>query len=230
MKTILITGANKGIGYEIARELGSRGHKIIISGRDEVRIHQAALELEREGVSVQALVMDVSDIHSIHAARELLSQSVPQLDVLINNAGILLDRDTYLPEISASDWLQTFQTNAFGAFFTAQAFLPMMAEGGRIINMSSSGGQICNGISTWSPAYCISKTALNAITLQLAAALAPRGIAVNAMSPGWVRTDMGGGSADRSVEKGAETAVWLATEADQTLTGKFWMDRKEISW
>lgn len=106
----------------------------------------------------------------------------------------------------------------------------MLRKGSRIINVSSDAGRILQGVSTWAPVYSLSKTTMNAITLQLAAALQPGGIAVNAMCPGWVKTDMGGSGASRSVDKGAETAVWLATEAAQSLTGKFFRDKKEISW
>lgn len=230
MKIALITGANKGIGFEIANQLGSRGFHIIASGRNRERIEKAVAKLQSQNISAEALVMDVSDIESIRSAYKKISGSVKSIDVIVNNAGILLDRNNELLDISTKDYLQTFNTNVFGAFFTVQIFFPLLKNGSRVINMSSSGGQILNGISTWSPVYCMSKTALNAVTLQLAEALKSKNIAVNAMSPGWVRTDMGGSSASRGVEKGAETATWLATEAPANLTGKFFMDKEEISW
>jgi len=112
-------------------------------------------------------------------------------------------------------------------FFVSQTFLPLIPRGGKIINISSGAGSICGGISGYAPLYSASKTAENALTLHLAQALKARGIAVNLVCPGWVRTDMGGPGAARPVEKGAETPVWLATEAPGNLTGKFFRDKKE---
>ena len=229
-KTALITGANKGIGFEAARQLGSKGFHIILSGRDAERVNKAAKKLEDGGVSVQPLIMDVGKLTSIQEAFSELRKTVQSIDVIINNAGILLDENTPLLQISGEDFLQTFSVNAFGAFFTVQTFLPMLRKGSRIINVSSDAGRILQGVSTWAPVYSLSKTTMNAITLQLAAALQPGGIAVNSMCPGWVKTDMGGSGASRSVDKGAETVVWLATETAQSLTGKFFRDKKEISW
>src|SRR5690348_17358102 len=127
--------------------------------------------------------------------------------------------------------VSTFQTNAFGALDVTQAFLPYLkkAAAARVINVSSGYGQL-DGLSANVPSYCLSKFALNGITIMLAEALKEHGIAVNSMCPGWVRTDMSGSSAPRSVEEGADTAVWLATKANQNLTGKFFRDRKEICW
>lgn len=229
-KTTLITGANKGIGFEIARQLGSKGFHVILSGRDAERVNKAAKKLEDEGISVQPLIMDVGKLSGIKEAFSELKKTVQSIDGLINNAGILLDESTPFLQISGEDFLQTFSVNAFGAFFTVQTFLPWLTKGSRVINVSSDAGRILQGISTWAPVYSMSKTTMNAITLQLATALQPKGIAVNAMCPGWVKTDMGGTGASRSVARGAETAVWLATEAAQNLTGKFFRDKKEISW
>jgi NAD(P)-dependent dehydrogenase (short-subunit alcohol dehydrogenase family) len=151
--------------------------------------------------------------------------------VLINNAGVIEDGDDNVLEVSGDIVLRTFTTNALGALRVTQAFVPslMKSEAPRIVNVSSRGGQLSD-MGTWSPAYCISKTALNAVTCQLAAALRDKGIAVNSACPGWVRTDMGGPNATRSVEEGADTIVWLATEAPHTLTGKFFAERQEIPW
>ncbi len=121
-------------------------------------------------------------------------------------------------------------TNAFGAFYTVQKFLPLLKKGSRIINVSSGGGQILKGVSTWAPVYCMSKSTLNVITMQLAEALKGKQIAVNAVCPGWVRTEMGGRGAIRSVHKGAETIVWLATEANGRVSGRFFRNKKEIQW
>jgi len=125
---------------------------------------------------------------------------------------------------------QTILTNSYGPLYVTKSFLQFMQSPGRIIMVSSTGGALSRDVMGWSPAYCVSKTLLNAITLQLAYELRDKNISVNAVCPGWVRTDMGGATAPRSVEKGAETPVWLATEAAQKLTGNFLYDKTEISW
>ena len=147
----------------------------------------------------------------------------------INNAAILLDRDESLSELDLSIVRQTFETNVFGALRVTQAFAPSLRASARprMINVSSGGGQLSEP-STWAPAYCLSKSALNGVTVQVAAALP--NAAVNSVCPGWVRTDMGGTGADRPVAQGADTIVWLALDAPQTLTGKFLRDRTPIPW
>lgn len=150
--------------------------------------------------------------------------------MLINNAAILLDRDVPLLELTPELVLDTMRTNTVGPLLVAQKLRPLLARSAapRIINVSSGGGQLSKGMDGWAPAYCISKTALNAVTCQLANAL-PK-FAVNSVTPGWVRTDMGGAGATRSVEEGAAGIVWLAADAPQELTGKFFRDRKEMPW
>ena len=151
--------------------------------------------------------------------------------MLINNAGIYPDEDVSVLTISREQMVSTFQTNTFGALDMTQAFLPYLKKSAaaRVVNVSSGYGQL-DGLSANVPSYCLSKLALNGVTIMLAATLKEHQIAVNSMCPGWVRTDMGGSGAPRSVQEGADTAVWLATEADQNLTGKFFRDRKEIGW
>ena len=151
-----------------------------------------------------------------------------QLGVLVNNAGIMIDKGNIV-KMPIDALQQTIQTNVYGPIRIIQSLLPLLASGARIINMSSGLGSL-SSMSRYSPAYSISKTMLNAVTRQFASVLAGRNIAVNSVSPGWVRTAMGGQSAPRSVEKGAETVVWLATEAPGTLTGKFLQDKQEIDW
>lgn len=230
MKTALITGASKGIGLEIASELCAKGYHVLLAARNPHAGSEAASRLVRQKYVCTFVPMDVSDSASIREAHRQVSTKIQHLDVIINNAGVMLDHSQSILAVSESLLLSTLQTNAIGALTVVQAFLPLMQRGGRIINVSSSGGQITNGASTFAPAYCISKTTMNAITLQLSSALASEGIAVNAMCPGWVQTEMGGAGAPRSVSQGADTAVWLVTEAPQSLTGKFLRDRKEISW
>ena len=229
-KYALNTGANKGIGFEIARQLGRKGYKIIITTRFSERGEKAVEIIRKEGIDAFFVQMDVTDKTSIREAYRIVCPETRQIDVLINNAGILLKNDNDLLSIPEAYIYQTMQSNAIGALMVTRAFLPMLPEGGRIVMISSGGGSISEGISTWAPVYCISKTTLNAITLQLAEALLPKKIAVNAVCPGWVRTDMGGSGAARPVEKGAETPVWLATEAPIELSGKFLRDKKEIPW
>lgn len=148
----------------------------------------------------------------------------------MNNAGILLDDDkdvlTTTPEIFET----TLRTNTLGAVLVSQAFVPFLkkSDAPRIVNVSSGGGQLADGADGWAPAYCISKTALNSVTVQLAAALP--NFAINSVCPGWVRTDMGGSNATRSVAEGASGIVWLAAEAPQNQTSKFFRDRKVIPW
>lgn len=229
MKTVLITGASRGIGFEIARQLALRGFHVVIGVRSEPQGQKAQRELEQAG-RVSVLVLDVSDSKSIAIAASRFAP-IGQLDVLINNAGIYPDEGLSILTISREQMVNTFQTNTFGALETTQAFLPYLKKAlpARVINVSSGYGQI-EGLSADAPSYCLSKLALNGVTIMLAETLKEHRIAVNAMCPGWVRTDMGGSAAPRPVEEGADTAVWLATEADQNLTGKFFRDREEIPW
>ena len=167
---------------------------------------------------------------SIHAAATEFAKSAHHLDVLVNNAGILLEKDESVLEITPAIFETTLRTNALGPLLVAQAFKSLLqkSRAPRIVNVSSGSGQLTDGADGWAPAYSISKTALNGVTVQLAAALPD--FAINSVCPGWVRTDMGGSNATRSVEQGAAGIVWLATDAPQNLTGKFLRDRKVIPW
>jgi NAD(P)-dependent dehydrogenase (short-subunit alcohol dehydrogenase family) len=228
-KTALVTGANKGIGFEVVRELTRLGLRVFLGARNAKAGRAAAEKLGSEG-DVIFLEIDVSDDKSIRAAAEELSRHSDRLDVLINNAGILLDDDKDALTITREIFENTVRTNTLGPWLVAQAFTPLLKKSRqpRIVNVSSGGGQLEDGADGWAPVYCVSKTALNGVTVQLAAAL-PK-FAVNSVCPGWVRTDMGGENASRSVAEGAATIVWLATEAPHDLTGKFIKDRKVIPW
>ena len=230
MKTALITGANKGIGFEIAHQLGERQFSVWLGVRNEESGKKAAYSLAKSGITAQVVRMDVSDPASIDSAFKSISAQTKQLDVLVNNAGVLLDESTSILEVPRQAVYETINTNSLGALFVAQTFLPLLGKGSRIINISSGAGEIGDGMSSYAPVYSISKTAMNAITCQLAHALRHKGISVNSACPGWVRTDMGGSFAPRSLKKGAETAVWLATEAPIQETGKFWRDKRVIPW
>jgi len=230
MKSVLITGSNKGIGFETARQLGKKGFYVIISGRNEEKVNQSLAKLHKEGIDADQLIMDVSDRESIQEAATEFSKRNLTLDVLINNAAILMKEDRSLLTNATSILENTLQTNCFGVINVTKEFLQFIPDGGRIINISSGGGSMSDEVGGWSPAYCVSKATLNMITKQLSFELLGKNIAVNSLCPGWVRTDMGGQGASRSVEKGAETPVWLASEAPQSFTGKFFRDMKEIPW
>jgi NAD(P)-dependent dehydrogenase (short-subunit alcohol dehydrogenase family) len=190
----------------------------------------AADAIVKNGGKATFLEIDVADKTSVTAAAREFSKIADHLDVLVNNAGIMVDGDDAILKISDDIFRKTLETNTLGALRVTRAFEPLLtkSKAPRVINVSSGGGQLTGGADGWAPAYCISKTALNGITSQLATAL-PK-FAVNSVCPGWVRTDMGGPNATRSVEEGADTIVWLATDAPQRLTGKFLRDRKEIPW
>jgi NAD(P)-dependent dehydrogenase (short-subunit alcohol dehydrogenase family) len=230
MKTALVTGANKGIGFEVARQLAGRGFHVFIGARNRGAGRKPADEIAKDGGKATFLEIDVADNASVTSAAREFSKSGDHLDVLVNNAGIMMDGDDAILEVSAELLRKTLETNTLGSLRVTRAFVPLLAKSKapRVINVSSGGGQLTGGADGWSPAYCISKTALNGVTSQLAAAL-PK-FAVNSVCPGWVRTDMGGRNATRSVEEGADTIVWLAAEAPQKLTSKFLRDRKEIPW
>ena len=223
MKTVLITGAYRGLGYEVARQLSERGWKVIVSARRRDRGAAAATKLK----NATFLELDVNDDSSVTRA----ARAVPELDVLINNAAIIADGDQDILTIRPEVLAHTVATNALGALRVAQAFVPhlLKSPAGRIVNVSSGAGQLSD-MGTWSPAYAASKTALNAITCLLAAALRDKGVAVNSVCPGWCRTEMGGPNAPRSVEEGAAGIVWLAADAPQKKTGLFWRDRQVLAW
>ena len=228
-KTALITGANKGIGFEVARELARLGLRVFLGARNVKAGRAAADKLSGDG-DVVFIEIDVANAESIRRAADECSRQSARLDVLINNAGILLDEDKDALSITPEVFETTLRTNTLGPWLVAQAFVPLLKESRepRIVNVSSGGGQLEDGADGWAPGYCVSKTALNGVTVQLAAAL-PK-FAVNCVCPGWVRTDMGGENATRSVAEGAATIVWLATAAPHDLTGKFVKDRKVIPW
>ena len=230
MRTALITGANKGIGYEVARQLAAKGFHVFVGARNRKAGSSAADEIAKRSGSANFLEIDVADSDSVTTAAHEFAKAADHLDVLVNNAAIIADGDDGILKTSDELLRETLETNTLGALRVTRAFAPLLAKSKspRVINVSSGGGQLSGGADGWAPAYCISKTALNGVTSQLAAAL-PK-FAVNSVCPGWVRTDMGGQSATRSVEEGADTIVWLAAGVPQELTGKFLRDHKEIPW
>lgn len=219
--TALITGASRGLGREVARRLVEEGFTVLAGVRDPGRMEPLP--------GAEVLPLDVCDPASIRAAESFIRTRHGHLEVLVNNAGVLLDHEGDSPALDPAVLRRTLETNALGPLALTQALAPLLIEGSRVVNVSSGGGQL-SAPSGWAPAYCISKTALNAITVQLAAALKPRGIAVNAVCPGWVRTDMGGPQAPRSLQQGADSILWLVLKAGPELSGGFWRDGQRIAW
>lgn len=228
MKIVLITGANRGIGWQTAHELSGKGYRVYLGTRDAKANGETVEDIKGEAFWI---TIDVSDSDGIGEAAKWLTQQESALDVLINNAGILPDEGLSITTISRNQLVTTFQTNTFGPIEVTQTFLPLLrrSEAARVVNVSSGYGQL-EGLSADVPSYCLSKLTLNGVTLMLADKLKADGISVNSVCPGWVRTDMGGSSAPRSVKEGAAGIVWLAGEAPHELTGKFFRDRQEIEW
>ncbi len=226
-KTALVTGGNRGIGKEICRQLAEQGFQVFLACRDKKKGLSATNGMRG---NVQVIEMDVSDEQSIVSAYQEVSQQVKQLDVLINNAAILIASSHSLLDVPKGDIDQTLQVNLLGPWLVSRVFAPLLQTGSRIIMISSGAGQMAKGIGGYAPLYSFSKSTLNALTQHLAFAFKGQGVVVNAVGPGWVRTDMGGAGATRSVEKGAETPVWLATEAPVSINGQFIRDKQVDGW
>ena len=230
-QTILVTGANKGIGLEICRQLARASHQVILSARSAQRGENAVKELARDGLKVEFLLLDTADEASILRAARELKQRLKSLNVLINNAAILDTWQGTILDAKAADLRDCFITNTLGPVLLTQALLPLLEAGkpSRVINVSSQLGSVQNMGDGWA-GYGISKAALNAATRKLAGALQPRGISVNAASPGWVRTEMGGESAPLPVEQGAKNIIRLITDVSHSLTNHYLEANGEIPW
>lgn len=268
MKTILVTGANRGIGLEICRQLSETGHTVILCSIDIEKGRAAAAGL---GDNVYVRQLDITDSSSINNLYNSVLSDFGTIDVLINNAGKgeiessgkrsllsktkslvfkripyiknlakslspflkkngIIPKDHGAADVSIDRAMAIMNTNMFGAWRMIQKFVPLLikSEDPRIINISSGMGQFRN-LTGYYPAYSLSKASLNALTVMFANELKDKGFKVNAMCPGWVRSDMGGPDAPRSLAEGADTAVWLAT-FKEIPTGKFFKDRKETEW
>lgn len=234
-RTALVTGANRGIGLEIVRQLARLGVLAVIGARDAEAGLKAAEALQSEGLDIPAVALDVDREGAAADAVAEVKRLYGRCDILVNNAAVLIDAPggfkASLFDLTADTLRQTFETNLIGPVRLIQAVAPLMREQGygRIVNVSSGAGQLAE-MGAGYPAYRMSKSALNALTRIAATELSGGSIKVNSMCPGWVRTDMGGPEATRSVEEGADTAVWLATLADDGPTGGFFRDRKPITW
>lgn len=228
----IVTGGNRGLGREIARQLAKQEIIVVIGVRDPAAGERTVAELKDGGVTVHSQQLDVNDTKSVRNFVESVEKSHGAPGILVNNAGVYPEKpDAKLVDAETSVWRETFETNLFGAMRMCREVVPVMKKlrQGRIVNMSSGLGQL-HQMGEGSPAYRVSKAALNALTRTLAAEVAGSGILVNSMSPGWVRTSMGGDAAPRTVEEGADTAVWLATLPSNGPTGQFFRDRKPIPW
>jgi NAD(P)-dependent dehydrogenase (short-subunit alcohol dehydrogenase family) len=226
----LVSGGNRGIGFETCNQLAQLGHIVLLTARDLTKGKTAAKQLTDKGLDIIFYQMDVSDQKSIDDTYDKIIQRFGRLDVLVNNAAILYD--TWQRAIDADFEIvnQAFVTNLLGPWRLSKRFIPIMKKNGfgRIVNVSSSAGSL-HFMGKGAPAYSISKTALNALTCKLAAELLGTGILVNSIDPGWVATDMGG-AGGRPVEEGVKGIVWACTLPDDGPTGGFFFDEKPIEW
>jgi NAD(P)-dependent dehydrogenase (short-subunit alcohol dehydrogenase family) len=222
-RVALVSGANRGIGAEIARQLAAdHGFLVFAGARDPSEV--------AEGEGVTAVELDVTDQRTVDAAGATIDADVGRLDALVNNAAVYGGPEG-VAEYDLVRAHEVIETNLFGPWRLAQAFLPLLraSDRPRIVNVSSGAGQLAE-MNGGRAAYRVSKAGLNALTRTLASDERGSGLLVNTMCPGWVRTDMGGEAATRSVEEGADTAVWLATLPEDGPTGGFFRDRKPIPW
>lgn len=230
-RNALITGANRGLGFEIARQLGSLGHRVFIGSRQLDLGVAAAATLRDAGIDARAVQLDAADSASIAAAVRTVAAQVEVLDVLVNNAGTFVEAwGTQPSAVTVQEMRATFDTNFFGVFEVLREFTPLLARSraARVVNISSDMGSLTHINNPDSPVYAVvgpayqaSKVAVNALTALFAKQFKDSPAKVNSASPGWCRTDMGGEGAPLSVAEGADTAVWLATLPDDGPTGQF---------
>ncbi|RMA91036.1 SDR family oxidoreductase [Priestia megaterium] len=230
-KVALVTGGNRGIGYELVRQLAVEGFKVILTSRNSKTGHKALQKLKDSHLDVSFLTMDINNQTSIGQATATVSEQYGRLDVLINNAGIYLDKNQKLVDMDPSVLEKTLETNFFGAYHIIRSFMPLMEQQayGRIINVSSEYGAMSEMSSPGVGAYKLSKLILNGLT-QLIAAEGTKDIKINAVDPGWVSSDMGGPSAPRTPEQAARSILWLATIGPEGPSGGFFKDGKQIDW
>jgi NAD(P)-dependent dehydrogenase (short-subunit alcohol dehydrogenase family) len=238
MSIAFITGANKGLGLETARQLG-RDHSmtVVLGCRDQARGFEARQLLQSEGLDAHCVTIDVTDETSIEKAAQHVREQFGGLDVLINNAGVMLEHDARVVGVTTATWRQTFDVNLFGAVAITNAFLPLLrdASAPRVVNVSAilgSLGEISKPqMKSWIRAsYSASKAALNAYTIALAQELSGTPIKVNAAHPGWAKTDMGGPQAPMTPALGVRTVVQLATLPDDGPSGGFFHAGKTVAW
>jgi NAD(P)-dependent dehydrogenase (short-subunit alcohol dehydrogenase family) len=219
----VITGANRGIGFAIARTFAREGATCALVVRDRAKGERAASDVAKVGALPIVVEADMANRTAIKRAAEELSRRFERIDLLVNNAGILTDEDRRIPASRMEPAIidETLAVNLLGPIAMSEALLPKMGRGARIINVSSTMGQLTDGSAGYAPAYCISKTALNAYTQALAAAVSDNGILVDSFHPGWARTAMGGPNASVDPDQAAGVALFLATRPPGE-TGLFW--------
>lgn len=239
-KIALVTGATRGIGLETVRQLAASGVHTLLAGRDHAKAVDAALKLQAEGLPVEAIELDVTDAASLSAAADAVAKKHGRLDILVNNAGIIVDTfGLKVSEQTLDTWRKTFDTNVFGLIATTQAFLPLLhkSDAGRIVNVSSLLGSLAMHSDPASPiydfkmpAYNVSKSAVNAWTVQLAYELRDSRIKINSIHPGYVKTEMNGGEGEIDVPAGARTSVRLALIDDAGPNGGYFHQEQALPW
>ncbi len=235
----VVTGANRGIGQAVAQGLAKRGHHVVLAVRRVNAAAETLASIHALGGSAETLLLDIADEASAQQAARTLTERHGRVDVLVNNAGIMAGAAQTVFDTSVAEFEAALATNAFGAHRVTTALLPLLRAGAsaRVVNVSSTGGSITDTIDAASPysafpasPYRLSKAALNMITAMQARDLRADRILVNAMCPGWVRTDMGGPQAPKTPDEGADTVLWLATLPDTGPTGGFFRDRERLAW
>jgi NAD(P)-dependent dehydrogenase (short-subunit alcohol dehydrogenase family) len=231
IQVALVTGGNRGIGYELVKQLALNGLKVILASRDPEMGNEAVQKLKELNLDVSCVEMDVANQESIHQAAVAINEKYGRLDVLINNAGVYLDENKKLLAMDPCILEKTMATNFFGVYHVIRSFIPLMEKQGfgRIINVSSEYGEMSEMSYPGVGAYKLSKFALNGLT-QLVAAEIKGDIKINAVDPGWVSSDMGGPSAPRTPKQAAESILWLATIGPEGSSGGFFKDGKQIPW
>lgn len=230
-RVAVVTGGNRGLGLATCRQLGRRGLRVLLTARDPEAGRSAAADLRSDGLDVAFRPLDVTEPEHVRGLARCLEEEVGRVDVLVNNAGVYLDRDVAALEVDLDVIRRTMEINAYGPLRLCQALVPVMRRRGygRVVNVSSGSGAF-GEMGTGTLAYGASKTWLNAMTRKIALEAEGSGVLVNAADPGWVRTRMGGEEAARSPEEGADTIVWLATLPEDGPTGGFYRDRERIPW
>jgi len=236
MRNAIVTGANRGVGRGVAKRFVQLGYRTILGSRDERKGKQTAEEIKKEigAKSSGDLVvrpLDVTDPESVRRLHDFVATEYIAADVLVNNAAVLIDRNGRILQTPVETFRTTMETNAYGALLLCQAFIPLMVERnyGRVVNVSSDAGQIENMVDDM-PAYRLSKISLNGLTLMLGDSVRGTNVLINAVHPGWVKTEMGGPGATRSIEESVDGIVWLATLPEGGPHGGLFHDRKRIPW
>jgi len=226
----IVTGANRGIGLEVCHQLAQQGVTVVLGSRDLAKGQQAVQPYIQQGLLIDVQQLDVTDNQSIERLRQYIDITYHRVDVLVNNAAILYDTWQHAVDADLQVVKQALDTNIFGAWRMCQAFIPLLHKSshGRIVNVSSEAGSLTT-MGEGTPAYNVSKTALNALTRMLSAELHSAGILVNSICPGWVATEMGG-AGGRPVQEGAAGIIWAALLPDDGPTGGFFRDGKPLAW